>query len=168
MIIVRQEREVDLPDVREVLNRACGRSDEADLVDLVRESTYSFVALVATNNDQTVGYAMLTPVWVGDGPAPIGVGLGPVAVLPEHQGEGIGTALVRHALHVCRREGISVVVTLDYPGYFRRFGFTPATDSGLHSAYNAFDDTFMAIELDEDALSEISGTVWYLNAFAHA
>lgn len=165
MIIVRKERESDFPHIREILANAYGRRNEADLVEFVRDATSTAIGLVAVDDGQSVGYAMLTPVWVDDGSSPIGVGIGPVAVVPDRQGEGFGTALIRHALAVCKREGISVVVALGYPDYYRRFGFSPAVDAGLHSAYDAFDDSFMAIELDEDALGEISGTIRYLDAF---
>jgi predicted N-acetyltransferase YhbS len=54
-----------------------------------------------------------------------GYGLGPVSVLPECQGAGIGSALVRRALEHLRASGAVGCVVLGEPGYYSRFGFRP-------------------------------------------
>ena len=108
---------------------------------------------------------LLSPVWVGDEPSPLGFSLALLGVLPDHEGKGIGTALVRHALQVSRREGRNVVVALGFPDYCRRFGFALASEFGLGAACALGKRSFMAIELEAGALSNRTGMVRYMPAF---
>jgi predicted N-acetyltransferase YhbS len=56
------------------------------------------------------------------------LGLAPLAVLPEVQRSGVGSALVRHAL---AQLGDACVVVLGDPAYYGKFGFRDARESGL-------------------------------------
>ena len=53
--------------------------------------------------------------------------MGPVAVLPERQSQGIGSRLIRAGLEEIRQQGHAVVVVLGDPRYYSRFGFEPAS-----------------------------------------
>lgn len=66
-----------------------------------------------------LGHLALSPV-TGDFPA---LALAPVAVLPKAQGMSIGSALIRYALGCA---GQMPTIVLGDPGYYGRFGFTPA------------------------------------------
>jgi putative acetyltransferase len=92
------------------------------------------------------------------------VGLAPVGVLPEHQGRGIGTQLIREGLQACREVGYGATVVLGEPGYYSRFGFERASGKGLGNEYGA-DDHFMVVELSNRALDGVSGTVRYREEF---
>jgi predicted N-acetyltransferase YhbS len=59
------------------------------------------------------------PVLVGDAPVLL---LGPVAVHPTAQGEGLGAALIRESLETARQDWARVMLVGDYP-YYKRFGF---------------------------------------------
>jgi putative acetyltransferase len=75
-------------------------------------------AWVAEAHGQVIGHLALSPVTAPSlGPAHI---LAPLGVLPEHHGQGVGMALVRHGLNVV--EGALVLVYGD-PAYYSRFGF---------------------------------------------
>ena len=74
----------------------------------------SLVAADAEAPDDVLGHVVCTRAWVEDVPV---LGLGPIAVRPDRQGAGIGSALM-HAV-------------LGAPGYYRRFGFVPSTDVGI-------------------------------------
>jgi hypothetical protein len=52
-------------------------------------------------------------------------GLGPISVLPELQGTGIGTLLMQDALRLLRARGAAGCVVLGDPAYYSRFGFAP-------------------------------------------
>ena len=131
MIIVRQERKADLPKIRKVLTSAFGRENEAEVIEVLHGTSEAVIALVAFDGDELVGHVLLSPVWLDDDSSPACFSIGLLAVQPEHQGRGIGTALVRHALQVCRRDGKHAVVGLGFPEYYKRFGFTLATEFGL-------------------------------------
>ena len=64
-----------------------------------------------------------------------GLGLGPVAVLPEFQRRGIGGGLIRGGLAAAERLGTGFVVVLGEPAYYGRFGFRPAAEWGLRDEY---------------------------------
>ncbi len=125
----------------------------------------------ATLNDiatggEVVGHALFTPVTVvtGRGEVPL-VGLGPVAVLPEQQSQGIGTMLIESCLEHLRKDDRAGVVVLGHPGYYPRFGFIPAVRWGLRWEEDAPEEAFMALELSPGRLGGISGVVRYRPEF---
>ena len=83
--------------------------------------------------------------------------LAPMAVLPDYQGQGIGSALVREGLEACRRAGHRIVVVLGHADYYPRFGFKPANGHGLRSPFPVPDEAFMAMALVPGGLDGISG-----------
>ncbi len=93
------------------------------------------------------------------------MGLAPLAVVPEHQRGGIGTALVRAGLDQCRKIGFGAVVVLGHSEYYPRFGFTPATRFGIGCEYDVPVEVFMAVELEANYLLGVSGKVQYHAAF---
>ncbi|MGH9938173.1 MAG: GNAT family N-acetyltransferase, partial [Blastocatellia bacterium] len=95
----------------------------------------------------------------------IGVGLAPVAVLPEFQDRGIGSSLVQHGLERCREAGHPFAVVLGHPHYYPRFGFAPASRFGIKSEYDVADENFMAMELREGALQNQAGMARYQPEF---
>src|SRR5207245_7249686 len=102
------------------------RPAEADLVDALREQAQPLVSLIAEDTGAIAGHIMFSPVSLSDHPALKIMGLAPMAVAPEHQRKGIGSALVRAGLEQCKRLGIGAVVVLANPTYYPRFGFLSA------------------------------------------
>lgn len=98
----------------------------------------------------------------GDVPA---LALAPMAVLPECQGQGIGSELVRAGLTAARRAGHRIVVVVGHAEYYPRFGFVTAGRSGLRSPFPAPDEAFMVMTLTPGSLEGISGVVRYPAAF---
>lgn len=88
-----------------------------------------------------------------------------MAVMPEHQRQGIGSALVRAGLERCQQLSFGAVVVLGHPGYYPRFGFLPSTRYGIGCEYEAPEEAFMVIELQPDFLKGASGKVKYHSAF---
>ncbi len=54
--------------------------------------------------------------------------LGPVAVAPDRQKQGIGQKLLTHGLNELRKRGVDVAITYGDPDYYRRVGFVPITE----------------------------------------
>ncbi|OYT18536.1 MAG: hypothetical protein CCU26_16370 [Nitrospira sp. UW-LDO-01] len=75
------------------------------------------------------GTSCFPPFVLSDHPERQIMGLGPLAVAPEHQRSGIGSALVRAGLEQCKHLSFEAVVVLGNPAYYRRFGFTPCGSS---------------------------------------
>lgn len=67
--------------------------------------------------------------------------LGPIGVLPQYQGQGIGTALIEHTLPMTHELGYSAVLLYGDPAYYHRFGFKRAERSGIRTADNHYVDS---------------------------
>jgi len=163
---IRPETPADHEAVYDVNRRAFGQPDEADLVNQLRREAHPYVSLVAETEAGIIGHILFSPVSTSspNGSIPM-MGLAPMAVLPEWQRQGVGTRLVQKGLDACRRRGVAAVVVLGHPDYYPRFGFRPAVTFGLRSAYDVPKDAFMAMEIQEGALQNVSGTVHYHPAF---
>lgn len=164
MITVRAETAEDIPDVRRVNEAAFGRADEAALVDALRAAAQPQVSLVAELAGRVVGHIFFSPVSIASEES-AALGLAPMAVLPEHQKQGVGSRLIREGLGECRRIGFDVVVVLGHPEYYPRFGFVPAARKGLRCEYPVPDEVFMVAELKPGALAGRRGLVKYRPEF---
>ncbi len=164
-IKVRPETAEDLPAIRAVEEAAFGRAAEADLVDLCREGAKVSLSLVAVEAGRVVGHILFTPVRL-DPPHPgwNGLGIGPVAVLPELQRSGIGSRLMSIGMEMCRRQGVDFLVLLGAPAYYCRFGFIPGREFGLTSDYGDGDE-FQARELSPGVLRAAKACVKYVAEF---
>jgi putative acetyltransferase len=82
------------------------------------------VSLVDEREGEPVGHVAVSPVSVSDGTRNW-FGLGPVSVLPQWQGQGVGSGLVRAAIARLREQGAGGCVLLGEPAFYGRFGFRP-------------------------------------------
>ena len=64
------------------------------VIDELRKANALTVSLVAVINEQVIGHIAFSPVSISDGTIDW-YGLGPVSVLPEFQGQGIGSKLIK-------------------------------------------------------------------------
>lgn len=160
---VRAEKSGDEAAIRNVVTAAFGQADEANLVDRLRASGCDNISLVATLDGEIIGHILFTPVTIGDrgGQSWSGWGLAPMAVLPEHQRQHAGTALIDEGQARCKASGIHRIVVLGHPEYYPRFGFTPASRFGITSEYDVPDEAFMAMELAPGAFDGVAGLVKY-------
>ena len=145
---------------------AFGQPAEADLVDRLRETGAEFLSLVA-EDDTVVGHILFTPVIIEDrGHRVVGMGLAPMAVLPDRQRRGIGSQLVTRGLELLRERGCPFVVVVGHPEYYPRFGFERASKHGLASQWDGMpDEAFMVLILDAEAMSGTSGVAKYRDEF---
>jgi putative acetyltransferase len=166
VITIRPERPEDATRVRHVNELAFGQPAEADLVDRLRQACTDALSLVA-EDDAVVGHILFTPVVVESaGRRVLGMGLAPMAVLPERQRQGIGTQLVRRGLDILRERGCPFVVLVGHPEYYPRFGFEPASRHGLASQWEEVPDAaFMVLILDVHAMAGMSGVAKYREEF---
>ena len=166
-MLIRAENENDRSAVYAVNVAAFETPAEAKLVDTLRQRAHPIVSLVAELNGQVFGHIMFSPVSLSGHPNVKLMGLAPMAVAPEHQFKGVGSALVRAGLERCRELGFCAVVVLGHPEYYPRFGFLPSRRFGIDSAYAVPDEAFMALELQEGSLDGKSGRVQYHAAFSN-
>jgi len=162
----RSETDADMELVYAVNVAAFPTSAEAELVNRLRESTDSFISLVAEEESRIVGHILFSPVILGSEHHLKLMGLAPMAVCPENQKQAIGSALVEAGLKQCERAGIGAVVVLGHPEYYPRFGFIPASQFEIRSEYDVPDEVFMATEIRRGYLDNVHGTIRYHPAFA--
>ena len=165
-MLIRAERDTDRAAVHAVNAAAFPTPAEADLVDALRQQAHPLVSLVAKSDGAILGHILFSPVTLESRPDLRIMGLAPMAVAPEHQRSGIGSALVQAGLNECKQLGFSAVVVLGHPEYYPRFGFSPAVRYGIRSEYDVPDDVFMVMELVPGALHDARGTVRYHEAFS--
>ena len=157
-VTIRDETPADRAGIRALVLAAFGGAQEADLVDQLRTDGDAAVSLVAADGERIVGHVLLSRMT-----APFrALGLAPVSVAPDRQGEGIGGRLVRAGLERARRDGWQGVFVLGDPGFYRRFGFDPGLAGGFASPYAG--PYLMAAALD-GPLPAITGRIDYPPAF---
>jgi putative acetyltransferase len=163
-LLIRAEQPGDREKVRIVNEAAFGRSDEADLIDRLRAEGVVLASLVAEIDGQTVGHILFSRITVETAQGPVAaVSLAPMAVLPEHQRRQVGSQLVRRALAELRDRGERIVIVLGHKEYYPRFGFSSEKARNLASPFPP--EAFMALELADDALTGICGSVRYPSGF---
>jgi len=131
-LLIRTESPHDQGEIRNVHALAFGDGERVpDLVDALREakSALSPLSLVATLGDRVVGHVMLSACRLDALPRLVDVySLSPLGVLPEHQGRGIGTKLIEHALAAADQQGIPLVFLEGSPHYYGTRGFRAAQE----------------------------------------
>jgi putative acetyltransferase len=133
-MLIRRERREDQAAVRAVLDEAFGDPAagkapvEVSLVDALRKTSewVARLSLVAEAEDrQVVGYVVCTRGWVERGPA---LALGPLAVAPDRQRQGTGSALMHAVLGAADALDEPLIALVGHPEYYPRFGFRPAAE----------------------------------------
>lgn len=169
MITIRPETTADAAEIYAINQQAFdGRDAEPGLVDAIRQSA-GFIpefSLVAEQNGQLLGHILFSPIYIETETSQVpALSLAPMAVLNDFQNQGIGSALVRHGLEMCKQLGHTIVIVLGHPAYYPRFGFSTALAKNLECPYGDCGDAWMALELTTGALDGICGQVVYPPAF---
>ena len=165
-LYIRSEAPADSASVRSVNELAFGQSEEADLVDSLRKGCHNLVSLVAESANQIVGHILFSPAFIEcDGGTMAGMALGPMAVLPEFQRQGIGSQLVHAGLDQPEVASSPFVIVLGHPEYYPRFGFEPARKYRVRSTWEVPDDVFMILVGDAASLGGQGGVARYRPEF---
>lgn len=93
------------------------------------------------------------------------VAVGPIGVLPEYQGLGIGSSLMNALVTAADAADVPMIVLLGAPEYYRRFGFHPAEGLGLISPDPAWGEGFQARPLTAYTPA-VAGSFQYAAAFS--
>jgi putative acetyltransferase len=170
MVTIRQEQEGDIEEVRKLNEMAFDGPAEARVVDKLRQICDDCLSMVAVEDDKIVGHIMFSPATIENGKNVIrGMGLAPIAVLPNRQRKGIGSALIERGLALLREKGYPFVIVLGHPDYYPRFGFLPASQYNLRSQWEGIpDEAFMILIFDNKSLEGVQGVARYRDEFDEA
>ncbi len=161
---LREETPGDRQPIHDLNCLAFGGADEAELVDHLRAAGDVITSIVAVDDDTVVGHILFSEMTVeGAGRTVRAAALAPMAVHPARQRSGIGSALVRYGLEICRARGVPAVIVLGHENYYPRFGFSAAKAARLLAPFSG--PAFMALDLADGVLDDLEGAVRYPPAF---
>jgi len=148
-ILIRSETSADVSTITEVTTvafktLAISGHTEQFIIAALRAAKALTVSLVAEADGRVVGHIAFSPITISDG-SPNWYGLGPVSVLPECQGKGIGSALIREGIARLKDLGARGCCLVGHPQYYRRFGFQNTRDLALKGVP---EEVFFALSLD--------------------
>ena len=164
MIEIREERPDDIAPIRDVNQQAFEQEQEGNIVDALRANGAALLSLVATLDGRVVGHIMYSPITV-DGRI-TGAALGPMAVLPEFQRQGIGGKLIEAGNRKLRDNGWPFIIVVGHPEYYPRFGFKPASAQGVTCEWPLPDNVFMLLVMDVARMQGVSGLARYRHEFS--
>ena len=136
-MIIRQALDSDLDDIFSI-QRAAFDSDEC--VEIVQnllgdKSAKPVFSLVALQENKIVGHILFSRATLETHTSLSLSILGPIAVVPELQKQGIGGKLIKNGLDILSKSGIDLVFVLGHTTYYPRHGFKPAANLGFEPSY---------------------------------
>ncbi|KAA0549101.1 N-acetyltransferase [Bacillus sp. BGMRC 2118] len=167
---IRTEQIDDHKSVFELNYKAFGnRDDESNLIERIRKS-FNFIpelSIVAELDGKIVGHLLISKALLKNEVEEIEVlVLAPIAVNPEMQKSGIGSALIKEGLKRSRELHYGLVFLIGHPSYYPRFGFKPGRRHQFElKQFNMPDDVFMVKELREGEELKVGGELLYPEAF---
>jgi len=172
-VTIRQATDADLTDILSIHRSAF--PDEPAVADLTSAlladpSARPLTSLVALADDKVIGHILFTAAHLQPETTHRVSILAPLAVLPEHQGLGIGGDLVSEGLSVLACSGVSIVFVLGHPTYYPRHGFRPAGELGFAAPYPIPEKdagAWMVQGLGADLPRSYAGTVRCAKALDH-
>lgn len=165
---LRQSSRNDLPAIEALARAAFGDADGPEIGALIGAlladpTARPLVSLVAVSDDRVVGHVLFTAVQLDGGDDTLTASiLAPLAVQPDYQNRGIGGRLIQAGLEQLKQLDVALVFVLGHPGYYPRYGFSPAGIAGFEAPYpiapeNA--DAWMVQALRPGILGRVSGRV---------
>lgn len=170
---IRQETPADYPAVFNLIEEAfrnmeISNHQEQFFVERLRKSD-AFIpelSLVALLNDKIVGHIVLSKINIKNDENEFHtLMLAPVSVLPEFQHRGIGSQLIIEAHKKAIELGFTSVILVGHEDYYPRFGYKKAVAFGIKQPFDVPEENNLAVELVENGLRGVSGTVDYPKYF---
>lgn len=168
-LVIRRELPGDEAPTRALHDAAFGvpdgadRSAETDILDHLRADgdVLDTLTFVAELHGEVVGHVVCSRASMGEGRS---VALGPIAVLPDLQGEGIGSALVAAVIVTADQRHEPSIVLLGDPGWYAHFGFETAAAHGIGSP-GPWSDRYFQVKRLNAWRADLAGPFAYPSAF---
>nr|WP_269328523.1 N-acetyltransferase [Kineosporia babensis] len=168
--MIRRETEADRPTADNVHTRAFAQ--DGPVIGALLKSLRALppsacdLALVAEKDGQVVGSTLCTRSLLDAPRKLVNVAvLSPLAVDPEHHGQGLGSALVRAAIEEMSKTDVPLLFLEGDPAFYSRLGFVPGGPLGFRKpSLRTPDEAFLVVKLPayEDWMT---GTLVYAREF---
>ena len=170
MIKIREEKTEDIEAIRAVNDQAFNQPQEGMVIEKLRNSGCDILSLVAVKDNNIAGHILFSPVVLDDHPGVTkGMGLAPMAVLQEFQGQGIGAMLIREGIKRLKERSVPFIIVLGHEHYYPRFGFEPASKYGIKCQWEGIPgEAFMIMILDRKRMKNVKGVARYRDEFNEA
>lgn len=124
--------------------------------------------IVAVYDEKIVGNIVCVKSYIeaDDGEKYEVLTLGPIAVLPEYQGKGVGAKMIEYVKKTAKEMGFRAIILCGDPDYYTRNGFVSAESFKIRTADNMYMTALLACELYENALSGLKGRYYEGNAYS--
>lgn len=144
-----------------------GADEHLVLHNLRKSNAYlPYLDLVAIHNGEIIGHCITTIAHVvNESDSAEVLCLGPISVSPELQNSGIGSLLINESIRIAKELAYPAIILYGDPNYYNRFGFINAEKYGITTKDGKNFDPFMALELNDNALTNIQGRFIEAEAF---
>lgn len=169
-MLIRREHPSDVAAIAAVHRAAFaeqapdgGEPMEGPLVAALRASDawVPALSLVADVDGEVLGHICLTRATLDGRPV---LSLGPIGVLPAHQRDGVGAALMHASLGAADALGEPLVALVGHLDYYPRFGFVPGSTLSIDPGVPDWVSHFQVRTLDAYT-PEMTGEFRYAPAF---
>lgn len=165
---IRPEMAGDRKPIRRVHQCAFGRSDEANLVDSLRDGGFVEASLVAETDGQVIAHILFSHAKIVTSSRIVdALSLAPISVLPCHQRKGIGTRLALAGLEVSRKNGHRIALIPAHLFSKFEFEFSPKRARRIESPIEG-GEAWMAFQLWPNSLKGINGRVEFSPPFGQS
>ena len=153
--ILRAATVDDADAIYSITRRAFNGDTEAKLIkSLTQNDCYdpqlSIVAVDKESNN-IIGHCLFSYVTIIDnGQSVTQLALAPVSVDPSYQRHGIGSAMIRHGIHIAQQLDYTIILVLGHVAFYTQLGFSVEMGNRVQCDYNG--EHFMAIELKDGAI----------------
>jgi len=123
--------------------------------------------LIAIYENEIIGHIISTKAKVSDSLNEHEIlCVGPIAILPDYQKNGIGSKLIKVSIKIAKDLGYKGMILFGNPEYYHRFGFVNAEKYCITTKENQNFEPFMVIEIQEKGLNNVKGKFFEDESFS--
>jgi putative acetyltransferase len=150
-MLIRTEQTAEYAVVEKIHESAFAGTHEANVVRAIRQSAgyRPEWSLVAEDSGTIAGHVLFSYIGLQDDAGNVRrvVVLAPLAVLPQSQRRGVGSALVRHGIELLESQSEPLIILRGDLAYYGRFGFQPSVELRIHAPFPIASDHYLVRRL---------------------